>query len=376
MSDLDNFLTTLKEQVTNHSFPLLLCDAKLSLLATSEAAKGLLPALEQETSLWTVLPESDCEALLRLAQQQNGVVNNYPLSMPLSSLQANLMAMGAGDAQVFLLQLLPESQLPAFSTQEKRAASTLSDQNRAQISSIFGALFSLKRQIPQANLEPLQPYLSIINQSCYRLLRTCVNLSDFSRFSDASPLLHLQPLDFSALLQTLCQALQEVMPALTLHIQIQPDLCVLGDEKYLTNALLNLVGNSLKFHSGDLELNILLKASGDNALLTLADNGWGIPPQYLNRVCDPYFSYHPRGEFYSGIGLGLTNAKYIFSAHRGTLLLESQEGNGTQVTVSLPLLKSGDGPLSLATDGEQYLNDHFSSFHVLLSDLPDFIPTE
>ncbi len=377
MRESDNFLTILERQLAKQQAPFLLCDTGLGLVWANQPARVLFPALDQERSLWKILNSQDCEALLRLTDQQGGTVNNFPLTMPLANLQLNLLTVEEGPNRYFLLHLLTDAQLPApFPSQEGKPMSLLSDQNRAQISSIFGALFSLKRQIPPSALEPLLPYLNIINQSSYQLLRTCVNLSDFARFfTDTSPL-HLEPLDLSALVLVLCGALQSTLPELTLCHQVEPDLCVLADEKYLTNALLNLVGNSLKYNGDHPRLDLTLRASGEAVLLTLADNGWGIPPEYLSRVCDPYFSYHPRGEFYSGVGLGLTNAKSIVSAHHGTLLLESQPDNGTRVTISLPLLEPPQGPLSLASDPVSYLKDRFSSFHVLLCELPGILPND
>jgi signal transduction histidine kinase len=62
------------------------------------------------------------------------------------------------------------------------------------------------------------------------------------------------------------------------------------------------------------------------------DTGTGIPKEYLETIFDPFFT--TRGD---GTGLGLPIAQQIVHNHGGTLELESQEGDGTTVTVFLPL---------------------------------------
>jgi signal transduction histidine kinase len=66
--------------------------------------------------------------------------------------------------------------------------------------------------------------------------------------------------------------------------------------------------------------------------IEVQDNGKGIPPEDIDKVLDPYFTSKP-----DGTGLGLAMAYKIIDEHNGTIRFQSQPGQGTTVTVSLPV---------------------------------------
>jgi two-component system NtrC family sensor kinase len=76
-------------------------------------------------------------------------------------------------------------------------------------------------------------------------------------------------------------------------------------------------------------------AAGDGVvLLTVSDNGEGIPPENLAKIFDPFFTTKPDGK---GVGLGLAVSFGIIEAHGGDIEVKSAVGEGTTFTVSLPL---------------------------------------
>ena len=78
----------------------------------------------------------------------------------------------------------------------------------------------------------------------------------------------------------------------------------------------------------------------------IADNGTGIKSSDLPRIFDPFFSTKSVGH---GPGLGLSIAYGLISEHGGTIAVDSKEGEGTTVTIELPVVKDGGGPSSCAT---------------------------
>jgi two-component system NtrC family sensor kinase len=68
-------------------------------------------------------------------------------------------------------------------------------------------------------------------------------------------------------------------------------------------------------------------------LITVSDNGVGIPRENLERVFDPFFTTKAAG---AGVGLGLSLCQRMILANHGTIRVESEVGKGTQVTISLP----------------------------------------
>ncbi|MBW8331782.1 MAG: AAA family ATPase [Prolixibacteraceae bacterium] len=77
-----------------------------------------------------------------------------------------------------------------------------------------------------------------------------------------------------------------------------------------------------------------LPSGGRGALISVKDNGPGIPPQILDKIFQPFFTTKPTGQ---GTGLGLSLAYDIVKAHGGELSVETKEGVGTEFTVALPV---------------------------------------
>ena len=113
----------------------------------------------------------------------------------------------------------------------------------------------------------------------------------------------------------------------------------LWDPRAIERVVLNLLNNALKYspHGGDVAARVA--ASGDDdswALLTVEDEGLGIPAADLPRIFERYRRGRNVGAI-GGTGLGLTGARQIVERHGGTIDLASEEGRGTRVTVRLPL---------------------------------------
>ncbi|MBC7183319.1 MAG: GHKL domain-containing protein, partial [Marinobacter sp.] len=80
-------------------------------------------------------------------------------------------------------------------------------------------------------------------------------------------------------------------------------------------------------------IRIRTEASGDSLTIEIQDNGCGIPEAVREQVFDAFYTDRPVG---SGTGLGLTVARDTIRAHGGTIRIDSREGQGTRVTITLP----------------------------------------
>ena len=111
------------------------------------------------------------------------------------------------------------------------------------------------------------------------------------------------------------------------------DFTVTADEDGLTQIILNLVGNALKFTPPGGVVRVAVTDAGTHVELAVRDNGPGIPAADLQRIFEPYQQAH-RGR--KGSGLGLAIVKELVSAHDGTIAVDSEEEKGTCMTVCLP----------------------------------------
>jgi two-component system sensor histidine kinase/response regulator len=115
----------------------------------------------------------------------------------------------------------------------------------------------------------------------------------------------------------------------------EPLAPVLGDEGSLTEALVNLVGNAVKYSHVGGKVMVSAGTEADGVVITVADNGVGIAPEDLPFVFDGFY----RGKTAAaetGVGLGLALARRIVEAHDGTVSVESELGKGTTFFIKLP----------------------------------------
>jgi two-component system NtrC family sensor kinase len=149
---------------------------------------------------------------------------------------------------------------------------------------------------------------------------------------------HFQRVNLHQLVE---RAVEEAGPALALHeaelsIQVDPELPeITADPDLMAQVLVHLVTNSLEALDGVGKVEILARASADQQSLELVvrDDGPGIDPHLLPRLCEPFVTTKSDRP---GAGLGLAVAHGVVQAHGGTLEIASKVGVGTSVTLRLP----------------------------------------
>jgi signal transduction histidine kinase len=118
---------------------------------------------------------------------------------------------------------------------------------------------------------------------------------------------------------------------------------VLGDEGTLTEALVNIAGNAVKYsRTGS---RVLVDASDQTGrmVVSVRDSGVGIPAEELPHVFGDFFRGRAARSEEGGAGLGLAITRRIIEAHNGSITVESTPGQGSTFSISLPLLKDGAG---------------------------------
>jgi signal transduction histidine kinase len=126
------------------------------------------------------------------------------------------------------------------------------------------------------------------------------------------------------------------------HIQVALAACeeipIRGDRHRLRQLLLNLADNAVKYNQPQGSVTMNLRRANGAAEFTIANTGPGIPPESLPRVFDRFYRGDPaHSNAVEGCGLGLSIARWIASAHHGTIHIESVPEEQTTVIVRLPL---------------------------------------
>jgi two-component system sensor histidine kinase/response regulator len=119
--------------------------------------------------------------------------------------------------------------------------------------------------------------------------------------------------------------------------EAQPDALIRGDRNSLRQALGEIMLNALAFSRATDEIAVAQWATEEWTSIAITDQGPGIPEGEIERVFDPFYQSNREWFEQQGIGIGLTLAKEIVSLHGGQIGIRCDLGQGTQVTVTLPI---------------------------------------
>jgi PAS domain S-box-containing protein len=117
-------------------------------------------------------------------------------------------------------------------------------------------------------------------------------------------------------------------------LDLAEGLTILGDRQRMQQVVVNLLTNARDAVPAKGHVAITLKAIGDNAIVSVEDDGVGIPEKFRDRIFEPFFTTKQPGD---GTGLGLPLAYSIVRDHSGTIKINAGSVSGTRVTLTLPL---------------------------------------
>ena len=154
--------------------------------------------------------------------------------------------------------------------------------------------------------------------------------------ADAGQRLELVPVSLRPLIESVCRQARASLKDRSFHNVGLTDATILGDQDAILQLLWVLVDNAVKFTRTGGSVELGLRQHDSTALLTVADDGTGIPPSDLERIFERFYQANP-ARSNSGAGLGLSIGRWIVDQHHGSLTARNNDGPGTTFTVTLPL---------------------------------------
>lgn len=264
-----------------------------------------------------------------------------------------------GQTVLVLHEVTEQRRQEHYQRQQERMA--VVGQLAAGITHDFNNIMTVVALYTQATLrlkglsETARENLEIVAEEVQHATRLIQQILDFSRRSE----MERRPLMLKSFVKELTKLLEHTLPetiTVRLNYESEDDYTILGDPTRLQQALLNLVFNARDALEGRssalLELTLARRRGplvchfcGDVTqpqewiVLSVRDNGTGIPEAIIPHLFEPFFTTKPAGK---GTGMGLLQVYGIVTSHEGHIALQTREGVGTTFTLYFPAYGSDD----------------------------------
>ena len=223
-----------------------------------------------------------------------------------------------------------------------RFLATMSHELRTPLNAIIGfSEMIVHEEAMMIDAARRKEYAQLINDSGQHLLSVVNGILDISKMETGNFEISPEPFAPRAALLHCCNllALKARDNGVDLITRAAEDLPVMnGDPRAFKQIALNLVANAIKFTERGGSVTVSAAVEGARLMLCVTDTGVGIAAEDLARIGDPFFqagkTYQRKHE---GTGLGLSIVKGLVGLHNGEMNVQSTVGEGTTVTVALPL---------------------------------------
>ncbi len=196
--------------------------------------------------------------------------------------------------------------------------------------------------------EDREHFLRVILHESDRMAKIVQDLLMLSKFDAGDNDMHMESFDLSESARNICDALMLNVKkrgmSMRLETPAEPVSCE-GDRSRLEQVIVNIITNAIRYTPDGGSIDVRVGHGGGSVWVSVRDTGIGIPKEDIPRIFDRFYRVDKaRSRSLGGSGLGLSIAREIVARHGGSIGIESEQGRGTEVTVTLPERQSaGDG---------------------------------
>lgn len=222
---------------------------------------------------------------------------------------------------------------------------TLAHELRNPLAPIRTGLDILK--LSDGSRPAMSKVLQMLERQVGQMVHLVDDLLEVSRISRGTIELRRERVDLGDVLHNAVETSRPQIEAAHQRLSIELPggaLLVNGDAMRLAQVVSNLLNNAAKYTDGGGQIELSARRDGDWAVVTVRDNGMGIPREMLSKIFDWFMQVertHPRGQ--GGLGVGLTIVRTLVEMHGGTVSASSEgSGQGAEFNVRLPLAEATD----------------------------------
>ena len=232
------------------------------------------------------------------------------------------------------------SELKQADQVRREFVANVSHELRTPLSILHGYIETL-RDDPEMSRDDFERVLQVMNRHSDRLALLVNDLLTLSQLESGAPNVQLGSVRLTELYAGIARdwGRRFAEKQISIDIEVAPKLPIMrADETRLQEILYNLLDNALKYTQRGGRIRLAATRRGDEVVISVADNGPGIPEADLPRIFERFYrADKARSREMGGTGLGLSIVKHIAQMHGGRVEAESKLGQGTTIRVILPV---------------------------------------
>jgi signal transduction histidine kinase len=230
--------------------------------------------------------------------------------------------------------------------------SNVSHELRTPLTAIKGAVDLLLREVPGPLNENQTHYLSRVRSNTQHLAGLINDLLDLAKIEEGKVELKGARVSVGGLVHEVMETVRPIAAEKPVLLDVkmpEPSVLVWADRDKVTQVLMNLIGNAIKFTSPQGTVTVSASRDGtDWARVSVSDNGPGISAEERQKIFQKFHQVSEGGGLKpKGTGLGLAISKALVELHGGKIWVESEEGRGSTFSFTLPVLGSQHLPSPL-----------------------------
>ncbi|HEX2946717.1 MAG TPA: FIST N-terminal domain-containing protein [Clostridia bacterium] len=224
--------------------------------------------------------------------------------------------------------------------------SNISHEFRTPINVILGTLQLMELENSSGNAvktdDKTKHHFKTMKQNCYRLMRLTNNLIDMTKIESGFCEINLHNQNIIQVVEDITMSVADYVRHKGLELVFDTDaeeIMMAVDADKIEKILLNLLSNAVKFSKPGGEISVNIKSSSELVVITVKDNGIGIPQDKLDIIFERFRQVDSSlTRNYEGSGIGLSLVKNLVELHGGRILVSSEYGKGSEFTIELPVI--------------------------------------
>ena len=324
-------------QVVRSREPLLVANAEESGLSHLERP------LPPEGVSYMCVPLIHSETLLGVLELLSGPERTPFAEEELGGLRffGEHAAVAISNARLFEQERETVKRLQELDSMKDDFVAMVSHELRSPLTAIIGAAKTLGRPEIEMGAEQRADFLEMICRQADKMLHLAEDFLTAARMEEGTPKLRREQIDLQSVAEQVVGDLKLSAVGRGRHLAVtavpsHPQ--VWGDPQGVRQVLSNLVENALKYSSQEAPVRVRVRELPTEAVLEVCDEGKGIPEDQVETIFERYRQVQDNGtRSIQGVGLGLFITKRLVEAHRGSIEVESREGEGSTFRVHLPV---------------------------------------